>query len=231
MEEYKVDRIDHTLAKPFLLYRHYARRIPAMSFSFGLFDVTGSLVGVCVFGSPANYKSNSIGGYKGIELVRLFIEDACIKNTLSFFLSRCLKMLPKDLMVISYADPHNGHNGYIYQATNWFYAGQGQRKDGGWDSGVIGFIENSTGKNWHARSFGIKFGPCNAENAKLHGFTRTFLAPKHKYFYFTGKRKEIAYGKLGLKRIPYPKGDNVRYDTGSFPESTDLFSSLPAWSP
>lgn len=230
MDEYKIKQIDHNLAKPFLLHRHYARRIPAMSFSFGIY-VSGKLVGVCVFGSPANKSSNLIAGYKGIELVRLFIEDGMVKNTTSFFLSRCLRMLPKNMMVVSYADPHNNHHGYIYQATNWYYTGQGQRKDGGRDSGVTAFVCNATGKQMHARSFGLKYGVCNAENAIKHGYTRVFTKPKHKYFYFTGKHKEKAYDKLGLKRAPYPKGDNVRYDTGSFQEDMDLFSLPPAGSP
>jgi hypothetical protein len=228
MIDYEIIPIDHSKAKPFLLYRHYARRIPAMSYSFGLL-LDGTIVGVCVFGSPANKSSNTIAGFRGIELVRLFVEEGCIKNTTSWFLSRCLKMLPSNIMVVSYADPHNNHHGYIYQATNWYYTGQGQRKDGGWDSGVTSFIDNATGKQIHARSFGIKFGACTSENAIKNGFIRVFTKPKHKYFFFTGKHKEDAYKKLGLKKMPYPKGDNIRYDTGSFPKNettNDLFNGI-----
>ena len=39
--------------KPWLLNRHYAKRLPSISYAFGLFD-DGVLVGVCTYGSPAS---------------------------------------------------------------------------------------------------------------------------------------------------------------------------------
>lgn len=225
-----VEKVERSQAVPYLLHRHYARCVPSIVYSFGLF-VDGALCGVCVFGTSANPKNNEIGGYKAIELVRFFIEDEIsIKNAASYFLSRCLCMIPKNTMVVSYADPHSGHNGYIYQATNWYYVGQGQRKDGKYDYGVIGFVDNSSGKKMHARTFGGKFGVCDGANAKAHGFTRTFTKPKHKYLYFTGKNKNAAYEATGLNRVPYPKGENIRYDTGAFPgitESLPIFGDKP----
>ena len=37
--------------------------------------------------------------------------------------SKCLKLLPRPMIIVSYSDTRQGHNGYIYQATNWIYTG------------------------------------------------------------------------------------------------------------
>ena len=50
-DKYTVSSIDSYLCKDWLLYKHYAKRIPSIEYSFGLYD--GSiLVGVCTFGCP-----------------------------------------------------------------------------------------------------------------------------------------------------------------------------------
>ena len=214
----KISQIPRSLAIPFVKYKHYAKRVPAMSYIYGLYyDET--LSGVCIFGSPANRSNNEIGGKKAIELVRLFVDDnvSSNKNITSFFLGACLRMLPKKLAIVSYADCHNNHAGYIYQATNWFYCGQGQRKNGRFDSGVTSFVRNEDGKKFHARSFGMKFGKCTAENAHINGFTRIFNKPKHKYIYYTGKGKDKIrfFANLGLVSQPYPKSENIRYEVST----------------
>jgi hypothetical protein len=62
----------------------------------------------------------------------LIVEDNLPKNSLSFFVSSCLKELHRELKeplcIISYSDPNAGHHGYIYQATNWLYTGESNPK-------------------------------------------------------------------------------------------------------
>jgi len=213
-DDIEVVDISREDALPFVKYKHYAKRVPAMSYLYGLY-FHGLLRGVCIFGSSANRSNNTIGGSKAIELVRLFVDDevSVHRNMTSYFLGKCLKRLPRGLAVVSYADCHNNHAGYIYQATNWFYCGQGQRKNGRFDSGVTSFIRDSDGKKFHARSFADKYGACTGPNAKAHGFTRVFDKPKHKYLYFTGNGRATAsfFANLGLKQQEYPKTENVRY--------------------
>mgnify|MGYP006969545401 FL=1 len=38
-------------------------------------------------------------------------------------------MIQAPCCVVSYADDSRGHNGYIYQATNWIYTGKNQVHD------------------------------------------------------------------------------------------------------
>lgn len=124
---FKVDSIAYREIKPWLLKKHYAHRIPSISYAFGLYDIGGILCGVCSFGSPASpFLVKGILGekiYQVLELNRLCVNDNLPRNALSYFVSQCLKRIPKPMIVVSYADTAHNHHGYIYQATNWIYTG------------------------------------------------------------------------------------------------------------
>lgn len=214
-EKYNIQPIDAFYCKEWLLKKHYAKRLCPISYAFGLFE-NQLMLGVAAFGGSANRNNNKIGGFDVIELNRLVVKDGLEKNTLSFFLSKCLNKLPKPLIVLSYADPNNGHHGYIYQATNWIYYGQGQRKDGGTDKGVTAFLKE--GKDYHAKTVSkITGGSTSKEVAIKFGFERTFKPPKHKYMFLNGSKKDIKkmINAIPYKKLPYPKGDNVRYDSSN----------------
>ena len=160
------------------------------------------MVGICTFGQSANYiESEAWKPYEVNELNRLVIDENVAKNTLSYFVSRCLKLMPDKSIVISYSDLRQGHHGYIYQATNWIYTGIGgdgqkiyvmkdgserhQRHEDNIDTNLVDRIEITTGKN--------------------------------RYYYFVGdkKFKRDMKKKLRFKVLPYPKGDNKRYDSST----------------
>ncbi len=133
-DDYKVRAIPREQTYDWLLKKHYAHRIPSISYAFGLYDKGNILQGVCTFGYPPNYEYNDgkcvFKNYKclTLELNRLVINDGMPRNVLSYFVASNLKMLPKPSCIVSYADPNNGHLGYIYQATNWIYSGESTGK-------------------------------------------------------------------------------------------------------
>ena len=127
---FKVEVIHNSDTKEWLLKKHYAKRIPVILYAYGLFDTQNILIGVCTFGNaPSSFWNN--GGtlfdnkheIKTVELNRLILNDHNEKNLTSFFVSQCIKLLPKEIVIISYADMNNNHCGYIYQATNFIYTG------------------------------------------------------------------------------------------------------------
>jgi hypothetical protein len=127
-EVYTVESIKKELSKEWLLYKHYAKRTPSISFCFGLFK-DNILVGVITFGMPpSSTLASSICGekYKSIvlELNRLVVNDGLDKNALSYFVSNSINQLPKPKIIVSFSDNNMNHNGYIYQATNFIYTGQ-----------------------------------------------------------------------------------------------------------
>lgn len=121
----------NVLAIPFsathtwLKNKHYAKRIPSIVHAYGVF-VDGIMQGVITYGIPASPSlTMGVCGYEYkhqvVELNRLAMLEDHDKNLASYFVSKTLKMLPKPLIVVSYADTSMGHVGYIYQATNFLY--------------------------------------------------------------------------------------------------------------
>tara|TARA_R110002051_G_scaffold41515_2_gene86080 strand:- start:2503 stop:3138 length:636 start_codon:yes stop_codon:yes gene_type:complete len=198
---YEVKSIDNSQTKEWLLHKHYAKRICSISFAFGLFDGL-QLIGVCTFGKPPSPplcigvcgSENSDFVY---ELNRLCVNNGLPKNSLSYFVSQCLKMLPP-LIIVSYADTSQNHNGYIYQATNWIYTGLSAKRTERYD------ILNP---NKHSKT-------C-VETMKVEDLAIRERPQKHRYIFFTGsKTQRKAWKKqLNYKEQPYPKGENKRYDS------------------
>ena len=205
---YEIKSIDYQDCKEWFLKKHYAKRIPSVSYCFGLFEGV-DLIGVCSFGSPPS-RALCIGvcgvhnANKVFELNRLIVNDGLPKNTLSFFVGKCLSMLPNELIVVSYADTSQGHNGYIYQATNWIYTGLSAKRTERYD------VDNP---NRHSKSVTDKKG------VDYQSLAVRERPQKHRYIFFTGnkyaKRKLLC--QLNYPIVAYPKGENQRYDASYQP--------------
>ena len=148
--DYKVDKIQNYQCKDWLLNKHYAKRMCSISYAFGLFDNANILVGVITFGMPpSSTLAESICGkqYKDyvLELNRLVVNEGLPRNTLSFFVSNAIKMLPSNKIIVSFADANMNHNGYIYQATNFIYTGT---------SSNTSKLIDKFGKEFHFRNIG-----------------------------------------------------------------------------
>ena len=118
---YSIDSINSKETYSWLLNKHYARRIPSISYAFGIYKKE-QLIGICTFGSPpSNALCVGVCGeeYKSdvIELNRLCLNDDKEKNVASYFFTNCLKNLPKPKFIVSYADTSVRHTGYIYNMS------------------------------------------------------------------------------------------------------------------
>ena len=84
------------------------------------------LVGCAVFGDICSGAGQAKYGDGTLELRRFILIDEAPRNSESFFLGHCLRVLKKKQswkQVLTYADPNNGHQGIIYKATNFKYIG------------------------------------------------------------------------------------------------------------
>jgi hypothetical protein len=197
---YSVKKIDSNQTYDWLLHKHYAKRIPSISYAFGLFK-ENILQGICTFGKPAS-NSLCIGvcgeNYSEFvyELNRLVINENLEKNVLSYFVGQIFKIFKKNkikIILVSYADTKMNHNGYIYQATNWIYTGRTQERTD------IGSGES------HSRHYD--------KNSDYS--IRKFRSSKHRYIY------SIGFDLLKILKYniePYPKGENKNYDASYIPE-------------
>jgi len=202
----QVQPIEAFECKDWLLHKHYAKRMCSISYAFGLY-IDDVLSGVCTFGFPPNYNYNDgacvFNEYKclTLELNRLVVNDGLPKNSLSFFVSSCLKMLPKPSCIVSYADQNQGHNGYIYQATNWIYTG------------------TSTPKHKYVFEDGSTIDIRRRLDSKGKVVDKILMKPTHRYLFFNGSKsqKKTMHKCLKMPIEPYPKGDNKRYDASYSP--------------
>src|SRR3990167_6945185 len=127
MELKRIIGLNREQVKEWLIKRHYAHRLPSISFAFGL--IYGhEPIGVCTFGVPASpslCKGICGEGYRSLvlEFNRLIVEDGSPPNSASYLIGNSIKLLPSPRILVSYADTGQGHIGYIYQATNWLYTG------------------------------------------------------------------------------------------------------------
>lgn len=212
MSEITVTAIASKETKPWLLHRHYARRMCPISFAFGAY-LEGRLVGIVTYGTPASspLRTGVCGNEwadKVLELNRLCCEND--RNIASQLVGRSLRLLPKPSVVVSYADTAQGHVGYVYQATNFLYTGLSAKRT---DWRVRGkehlhgatIADESRGQEKRAQWMREKYG----DDFYLQDRPR-----KHRYVYACGsksERKQILKA-LQYKVKPYPKGQSQRYD-------------------
>jgi hypothetical protein len=180
--------------EPWIMRKHYARRMPSISYSFGLYQ-EGELIGICTYGMPASpFLCVGVCGKENkdivIELNRLCIESAN-KNAASILVGRSLQMLPKPLVVVSYADTAQNHVGYVYQATNFLFTGTTKERTD---------MAGKDGK--HSRHN-------NGDSAD-----RIDRSAKHRYVFFVGTKhqKKKLQKELMYPVLPYPKGETKKYD-------------------
>jgi len=225
--KYKVRSVKAEIIKEWFLKKHYAKRIPSVSYCFELIK-DGLTVGVCSFGRPPMpLQRTGVCGEENSkyvwELNRLIKNDDLEKNVTSFFVSQCLKLMPKPSIILSYSDKDFGHNGYIYQATNFYFVGETQKHES--DITVEGM------EHLHQSTITDKFrGVENRMEAirKEYGDSLKFKKrnQKNRYVCFIGSKtqKKLFKKQLLYNIEKYPKMKNTNYKADFSPSiQTSLF--------
>tara|TARA_R100001126_G_scaffold82628_1_gene50939 strand:+ start:9851 stop:10558 length:708 start_codon:yes stop_codon:yes gene_type:complete len=226
--KYKVESIKKDLCKEWLLKKHYAKRIPSISYSFGLYDLSnGVMIGCCTYGIPPQNNALLLCGEENkkhaIELNRLIKNDGLPKNTQSWFVAQTFKLLPKPMIILSYSDCNNGHNGYTYQALNFLYTGEGGSANE-YFFRKRQYTQRHLNKEWIEKRGGKWCDDLTInENFLKLGGEIIPQKPKHRYVIFLGNKSQKKKFKKLLKWniLPYPKKKNTKYDT-SYKTSSQL---------
>jgi hypothetical protein len=178
----------HPLAKEALLTKHYLKRLPPVTHSFMVWGDDNDVVGVVTFGVPPS-RHLQISACPSnpdlvLELNRLWLDDKLPRNTASHVMARVLDQMPPQV-IVSYADTAAGHEGYVYRACNFFYAG--------WTD-----MERKTPR--------FDYVPRNGNHSRdafrTGEFDRVRRKPKMKYWTVTGNRTEK---KQMLRLAGWPK--------------------------
>ena len=130
LPEYVVVPVAVAVVRPFIEAHHYSKSINGckVSMAFALYEA-GEMVGAVLFGPLSTTAWKRYGEKEAdvVELRRLVCLDRCPRNTESWLIAKCLRVLKRETahkVCVSYADPYHGHCGTIYQAANWNYEGQ-----------------------------------------------------------------------------------------------------------
>jgi hypothetical protein len=210
----EVRQIKSEDTKDWLLNIHYAKRIPSISYAFGLY-IDNELFGIVTYGTPASSSLRvGVAGKENqkyvLELNRLVFKKE-IKNGASILISKSFKYLPKPSIIVSYADMEQGHVGYVYQACNFIYTGLSAKRT---DWKIKG-MEHLHGQTIADMSRNVS-GSRVEYMKKTYGsdFYLKERSRKYRYVYILGNK----YEKLELKKQllykeeKYPKGDAKKYE-------------------
>ena len=200
--ELKLDWCSYKAAKYAVEHWHYSKSLPTPPLvKIGVWE-DGTFIGIVLYsrgvtqyiGKPYNLPQTAI-----CELTRIALTQhkVAVSRVIAISLIMMRRQCPGMKLVISYADPSEGHNGSIYQAAGWLYVGQGPH--------TPRYLAPD-GKMWHSRM-------CSATGyKKVYGRSRKVWKTsecqridelgKHKYLMpLDGETKQRL---LPLSK-PYPK--------------------------
>jgi hypothetical protein len=181
---------------------HYTGTGGNMTWRWGLWH--GQILhGVVAYNLPTRSVCASIFGEEHLHRVwhmgRLILSDESPRNSESRLIGGSLRAIqqehPDVWAVLTYAATDAGHIGYVYQATNALYTGEG---------GDPNYYVDQSGnrRGTHLDGHGVSL-----ERAAGMGWTRHRGGVKHRYLYVLGNKTERKQRRelLRLPVLPYPK--------------------------
>lgn len=205
---------DNAAAVYAVTHWHYSKTMPrAPLVRYGVWE-HGKFIGCVLFGRGA---SNNLGKPYGLdqtgacELVRVALTTH--EHPVSQIVARSIRALregsPGMRMVVSFADPNEGHLGGIYQAGNWLYLGK---------MPLQRYWRDCHGDLHHSRlvkkqGWTTQFGKVKRTLTPDQA-TPVMFEGKHRYAYPLDRQMRR---KLAPLAQPYPSGPSVDGDTLASP--------------
>jgi hypothetical protein len=184
---------------------HYSRSMPAGKVvTVGVWE-SGKYIGAVIFSRGSNKaigQKFGLGQTECVELARVALtkHETPVSRIVAIACRMLKRQSPGLRCVVSFADPHEGHVGAIYQAGNWSYVGEGGTADGR----VRPYAKG--GRIYHWRSVArwlVAHGYSGTvKGAEEHGFTPLEHIPKHKYLM---PLDDAMRAQIEPLRKPYPK--------------------------
>ncbi len=220
----EVQSIPSVEARPWILNRHYAKRMCPISYAFGIYEEE-NMIGVVTYGTPLS--STLRDGVCGkewsknvLELNRLCCDNK--KNVASMLVGRSLNMLPKPSIIVSYADQGQGHVGYVYQATNFIYTGLSAKFKDPMVKGMEHKHHTTIGDEGRGHASRVEYLREKYGSENVYYVER---ARKHRYIFLLGSKTDKWKMRKAMKykEEEYPKGKSKNYDVSSVQTQSVLF--------
>ena len=212
----RLDWCSYEAAKYAVRHWHYSRSLPCSKTArLGVWE-DGNFIGAVVFAWEAN--RHLAGEYElkmteCAELCRVALakHESPVSRILAIAVKMLKRAMPGIRLVVSYADLNQGHEGKIYQASNWLFVGET-----GHEAGIM-----LDGKLTHRRTINSKYGTSTIEWLQKHvdpNASRREGKPKFKYL--LPLDDEIAQRVKPLaKTCPHERATSETIDTsGDQPE-------------
>lgn len=198
----RLDWCSHEAAKYACEHWHYSRSVPVPPLvKIGVWE-SSLFKGTLIFSRGANpnlLKPFGLSQTQGCELTRVALREhvAPVSKILAIAIKFLTKSNPKLRLVVSYADPSEGHHGGIYQAAGWLYTGK--------QPPSVEYIAPD-GKQWHGRMVKAK-GWTTVQGKrratwKPEQCRKVVKEGKHKYLLALDTAMRDQVSKLSK---PYPK--------------------------
>ena len=135
-----LDYCSYDAAEYAVKHWHYSRTMPtAKLVKIGVWE-NDVFIGCVIFGggaTPHLLDSYGLTQFEGCELVRVALNKHItpVTRIISIAIKLLVKRCPKLKLIVSFADPSEGHHGGIYQGGNWFYTGTSQDAQFGYVNG------------------------------------------------------------------------------------------------
>ena len=198
--ELKLDWATHAAAKYAVENWHYSGVLPSGKLlKIGVYE-SGVFIGVVIFSRGANNRIGSpyeLDQTEVCELTRIALTShiAPVSKVMAIAIRFLRRQCPGMRLIISFADPEQGHNGGVYQAGNWIYIGKSKAQPE--------LLIN--GKFVHKRSANAKYGTASPEKiTAMTGANVQWSQIFWKYVYLMPLDKKMREQVIG-KTKPYPK--------------------------
>ena len=183
----KLDWCSFEAAKYACVNWHYSKTIPAgKRVMIGVWE-NSCFIGSIIFSTGAAPQSHcpyKLKRTEVCELTRIALTKHITPVTrlvkIAFKLLK--KLCPNIKLIISYADPEQGHTGQIYKAGNWINEGK---------TGLCEHFQTESGKRIHSKT--LKTGKKGYATKLLReGKVKSIKTWKYKYIYWLNKREPIS---------------------------------------
>ena len=193
----KLDWCNYEAAKYAVEHWHYSRRMPRPPMvRIGVWE-GGRFVGCVIFArgnTPTLGNAYGLGMTQVAELVRVALtrHETAVSRIIAIALKMLRKAAPELRLVVSFADPAEGHHGGIYQAGGWIYTGESEPS---WQ-----WLHNGRWKHNREITSGAFGNPRQVVNYKVLPKRQTL--GKHRYLYPLDAEMRARIAPLAK---PYPK--------------------------
>lgn len=192
----RVDWCSYEAAKYACVHWHYAGRMSqSVSVRLGVWE-GDRFIGAVVFArgaTPYLLRPYGLKQTGGAELTRIALREhaAPVSRIMSIAVKMLRRRCPGLRLLVSFADPAQGHLGIVYQAAGWLYTGTAQQQHA--------YYRDQAGRLIHPRTL---TGLANPRRVELPHMEHVQMPPKHRYLLPLDAAMRAAV--LPLVR-PYPK--------------------------